>query len=388
MDIMSSYKTTYFIYLAVFLAEFSFFFSLPLLGMSPDISAASVGTCLAGAIILESLLMFTTTGYLEYFSRRKLIFVSFLLRSLAFLSIYMSLSLLSWLMFFLLISVSKSISKPFLREILAESLSGTHLKKAMNTFSLSQNIAVFIAPSLAALALKYNFMNEVILLVILSSSAMAIAALTINHTLSRNKSNPTFASPLVGLLYAFRGNMAKEVQSILLASFFCFLIMGIFITSTTLLGKISPELEGYSGFFFSIVGVTICLWQGVVAKLKTFNERWISRFIVICGAFSSIYLLGSVYIAVIALVAYSIYESVIIPEIYVKASGINSEIPSGVLFSYIVILSNAGSAFGSWITGVAIENIPEHVPSFIFIAVFSAAIASFIFLKRVITKEV
>ncbi|MGM3175482.1 MFS transporter [Dickeya lacustris] len=384
---MNNFKVSYFIYLAVFFAEFSFFFSLPLLGISPEISAASVGVCLAGAIILESVLMFAIAGYLEHLPRKLLIFSSLLLRAIAFLSLYISLSLISWLLFFLFLSISKAISKPFFREVLTESLPREHVKKAMNVFSLFQNTAVFVAPSLASFSDKYNFMNEIILTVILCSVIMAIFALNITYPPLASNKKPVSRSPLVGLFYAFRGNMAKAVQSILLASFFCFVIMGVFITSTTLIGKVIPDLKEYSGVFFSIVGITICLWQAIFSKFKPLNDYWISNIIIICGALSSIYLLGSLYTAVIALIAYSIYESIVIPEIYVTASGINSDIPSGVMFSYIVILSNAGSAFGSWITGLAIENISEYASEFIFFVVFCSSVTSLFFIKIASKKE-
>lgn len=331
--------------------------------------------------------MLVTTGYLERFTRRKLIFASLALRSIAFLAILISLSLYSWVLFFLLISVSKSISKPFLREILAGSLSGESLKKAMHIFSLFQNSAVFVAPSLAAIALSYGLINHMIIVVILSGLAMAIVALTINDASPSHKKSGS-GSPFVSLGYIFRGEMAGSVQRILLSSFFCFLIMGIFITSTTLLGKIKPELSNYSGLFFSVVGATICLWQGGAAKLYFIKDKWTSPLIVTSGAIASLYLTGSLYIAVGALIAYSIYESVIIPEIYVVASGIHSPIPSGVLFSYIVVMSNTGSAFGSWITGLAITYINEYVPTLIFITVFFSSIVSFFLLKSTYRKEV
>lgn len=304
---MNTNKTTYFIYLAVFLAEFSFFFSLPLPGRAPDISASNAAACLAGSVMLESIFMLTTTGYLERFSRRKLIFVSQLLRSGAFLAIYVSLSLPSWLLFFFLISVSRSISKPFLREVLAESLSGSHLKKAMNTFSLWQNSAVFVAPTLASAALRYDFIGAVLLLLIVSGGILALAALSINYTYPANCKSSS-GSPLASMCHAFRGIMAREIQRILLSSFFCYLIMGVFITATTLLGKINPEMREYSGLFFSVVGITICLWQGIVAKLTPCSDKCSSHIILVAGALSSAYLPGSVYIAIIALIAYSIYE--------------------------------------------------------------------------------
>ncbi|HGK4757538.1 MFS transporter [Enterobacter cloacae] len=379
---MKTNKTTSFIFLTVFLAEFSFFFSLPLLGKSPNLSASNVAACLAGAVLLESLLMLTTTGTLERFSRRKLLFISLLLRGAAFLTIYLTLSLHGWLMFFLVISISKSISKPFLREILAETLSGSHLKKALNTFSLCQNSAVFIAPMLAVAAMNFAFIETTLLVLSLSSMVMALIALRLIYNLPASY-KPSTCSSLEGIKAGFHGVMASaSIQRILLSSFFCFLIMGVFITATTLLDKINPDLGIYSGVFFSVVGVTICLWQGGVAKLFSFSDKSSSLIILLGGILSSSYLLGSVYIAVIALIAYSIYESVIIPELYFQATHIVSSVSASVLFSYILIVSNAGEAFGSWITGVAITHLADHVPLFTCITVLSSAIISFICLRK------
>ncbi|MBJ9739917.1 MFS transporter [Acinetobacter oleivorans] len=384
---MHTNRTTYLIYLTVFLAEFSFFFALPLLGKSPALSATDVAACLSGAVILESILMLTTTGYLERFSRRKLIFISLLLRSSAFVTIYISLSFSSWLLFFFLMALSKSISKPFLREVLAESLSGLDLKKALNTFSLCQNLAVFIAPTLAIVALKYEFIDTVLLLLIISGIAIALSALSIIYTFPTSY-KPISRSPLSSIYHAFGGVMASSgIKRLLLSTFFCFFIMGVFITTTTLLDKISPEMGKYSGLFFSIVGIAICVWQGVIAKLISLNDKYSSYIILICGATSSIYLLDSVYIAVTALIAYSIYESVIIPDIYFKASQIPSEISSGILFSYILIISNSGEAFGTWITGMLITHMAEHVPILIFTTILCSAIISLICLKTAYREE-
>lgn len=384
---MHANKTKYFIFLTVFLAEFSFFFALPLLGSTPGISASSMSTCLAGAVILESLLMLTTTGYLERFSRRKLICASLLLRSAAFMTIFLELSLPAWLLFFFFIAVSKSISKPFLREVLAETLSGPYLKKALYTFSLCQNSAVFVAPMLAVAAMKFSFIETVLLTLIFLGGVMAVAALPLIYIFPSTKA--LTGSPLAGMRAAFQGVMSNTcIQRILLSSFFCFLIMGVFITATMLLDKIIPDMGMYSGLFFSVVGVTICLWQGIVVKLTSLSDRYSSQLIMIGGALSSTYLLGSVYVAVAALIAYSIYESVIIPELYFKASYIPSDIPASVLFSYILIMSNAGEAFGSWLIGFAITHMADHVPLFIFITVLSSAFISFSCLKTAGRKEV
>ncbi|MEM6050561.1 hypothetical protein AAH450_08250 [Erwinia sp. P7711] len=384
---MHANKTKYFIFLTVFLAEFSFFFALPLLGKTPALSASSVSACLAGAVILESLLMLTSTGYLERFSRRTLICASLLLRSAAFMTVFLTLSLPAWLFFFFLIAVSKSISKPFLREVLAETLSGPELKKALYTFSLCQNSAVFVAPMLAVAAMRFLFIETVLLTLVLLGVAMAVAAVPLIYAFPSNKASA--GSPLAGMRAAFRGVMAStSIQRILLSSFFCFLIMGVFITATMLLDKINPDMGTYSGLFFSVVGVTICLWQGVVAKLTFLSDRYSSQIIMIGGTLSSAYLLGSVSVAIAALVAYSIYESVIIPELYFKATLIPSGIPASVLFSYILIVSNAGEAFGSWITGFAITHMADHIPLFIFITVFCSAMISSLCLITAYRKEV
>ncbi|MDM2857196.1 MFS transporter [Citrobacter sp. Cpo071] len=385
---MNVNKTTCFIYLTVFLAEFSFFFALPLLGKTPNLSASSVAACLAGAVLLESLLMLTTTGYLERFSRKKLIFVSLVLRGIAFLTIYLTLSLPGWLLFFLIIAVSKSVSKPFLREVLAETLSGPKLKKALNTFSLCQNSAVFVAPMLAVAAINFAFIGAVLLILTLSSIVMALMALRLIYALPASH-KPSTGSALAGMQAGFQVVIASpNIQYILLSSFFCFLIMGVFITATTLLDKINPDLGTYAGVFFSVVGVTICLWQGGVAKLISFSDRCSSLIILAGGVLSSTYLLGPVYIAITALVAYSIYESVIIPELYFQATHIASGVSASVLFSYILIVSNAGEAFGSWLTGFAITHLADHVPLFTFITVLSSAMISFICLKKNGRKEI
>lgn len=124
-----------------------------------------------------------------------------------------------------------------------------------------------------------------------------------------------------------------------------------------------------------------------MAKLISFSDRRRTQIILVCGLLSSAYLLGSVYIALTALIAYSIYESVIIPELYYQATHIESGVSTSVLFSYILIVSNAGEAFGSWITGFAITHLADHVPLFTFIVVLSSVMISFICLTKDDRKE-
>ncbi|WP_375642629.1 hypothetical protein [Bartonella sp. CM100XJJH] len=137
---MSKNKIPFFIYSAVFLSEFSFFFVLPLIGNSSLITAANVAFYLAGSVILESILMVTTTGLLEKFSRKLLMATAFILRSIAFVCIILSLTPSAWLIFFTLMAFSKAISKPFLREILSEHLNGSTLKRALTLYSFFKTL--------------------------------------------------------------------------------------------------------------------------------------------------------------------------------------------------------------------------------------------------------
>lgn len=381
MNLKYAYKTENFVYLATFLAELSFFFILPLLGKSPQLSVSNVAACLSGSVILESILLLTTTAWLERFSRRRIITISFLLRSLAFLAIYLSFSLYAWLLFFFLNTISKSISKVFLREILAEKLSGAAFKKSLYIFSLCQNCAVFVAPILAVLALKYDYINLVLILLIIVSICMALKAPSVIYTYptKKNSSMRFSKNNLRHIFYDIWTN--ADVRHILLSAFCCFLIMGLFITATTLLDKINPALSGYSGLFFSVVGISICVWQGAVIKLTSFINKYGLQLILLCGLLSATYLIGSIYVAIIALIAYSIYESLLIPELYFKTNHIESNISTTMLFSYLLITANLGQAFGSWLTGLIINHFITQAHLLLFIIIFCATFISFICLK-------
>ncbi|WP_246054765.1 MFS transporter [Bartonella massiliensis] len=153
---MSKNKITFFIYSTVFLSEFSYFFVLPILGNSSFLTAANVAFYLARSVILESILMVTTTGFLERFSRKLFMAIAFILRSSAFLCVILSTTPSAWLAFFTLTAFSKAISKPFLREILSEHLDGSTLKRALTLYSFFQNAVVVIAPLVATIAIKCN----------------------------------------------------------------------------------------------------------------------------------------------------------------------------------------------------------------------------------------
>ncbi|ETS30623.1 hypothetical protein BB987_01790 [Photorhabdus temperata] len=350
-----------FVYISVFMAEFSFFFALPVLGSSTLMGARDVALCLAGSVILESIIMLVATGYLERFSRKLLLSISLLLRSLAFVTVISSGIAFAWFTFFALVAISKSVSKPFTREILTEILSGDKLKKSLSIYSFFQNSAVVIAPLIATLAVEHRYTPSVMITLLLAGILLSGASFMLvyhypkGHLPSERKKSAFWA------IYSSVNEIKKnhDIRRLLQASFFCFAIMGAFITATTLLARVRVDFSSYIGLFFSVVGVCICFWQGVISRILNLSERTVIIVISVTGLLSSLYLTGSLYMAIAALISYSIYESVIVPAIYYKSSSCTSNLSVSVIFSFILVASNIGEAFGSWITGMLIEYASE-----------------------------
>ncbi|WP_406604119.1 MFS transporter [Bartonella gliris] len=360
---MSKNKIPFFIYSAVFLSEFSFFFVLPLLGNSSLITAANIAFYLAGSVILESILMITATGLLERFSRKLLMATAFILRSTAFLCIILSLMPSAWLIFFTLMAFSKAISKPFLREILSEHLNGSALKRALTLYSFFQNAAVVIAPLVATSAIKYNASAFLMAFFALIGLYFCFLSLKIVYHYPHKKSllekGKKIKKPFFSSLKTIIHN--RSLAYLLVTAFLCAFLMGIFITTTTLLSKFDSTLAPYSGIFFSIVGISICIWQGVINKHLTLSDKATVCLLCFMGSFSSLFLIDGVFIAVSALIAYSVYESVMVPEIYYQAGKTTTSLSSSVLFSYILVISNIGQAAGSWTSGWIISHFNNHI---------------------------
>ncbi|WP_208442310.1 MFS transporter [Bartonella raoultii] len=364
---MGKNKIIFFIYSAVFLSEFSFFFVLPILGSSSLITAANVAFYLAGSVILESILMVTTTGLLERFSRKLLMATAFILRSTAFLCIILSTTPSAWLIFFTLMAFSKAISKPFLREILSKHLNGNALKRALTLYSFFQNAAVVIAPLVATIAIKYNASAFLMAFFAIISLYLCVLSIQIVYHYPHKKSsvekNKKTNTSLLSSLKTIRYN--HSIIYLLVTAFLCAFLMGIFITTTTLLNKFDSNLAPYSGIFFSIVGISICIWQGIINKHLSLSDKTTFYLLWLMGSFASFFLMGGVLTAVTALIAYSIYESVMIPEIYYQAGKTTASLSASILFSYILVISNIGQATGSWTSGWIISYCNNHI-AFIF----------------------
>ncbi|CAK02176.1 MFS transporter [Bartonella tribocorum] len=381
---MGKNKITFFIYSAVFLSEFSFFFVLPLLGNSSLITAANVAFYLSGSVILESILMVTTTGLLEKLSRKLLMATAFILRSIAFLCVILSLTPSAWLVFFTLTAFSKAISKPFLREILSEHLNGSTLKRALTLYSFFQNAAVVIAPLVAMSAIKYNVSVFLMAFFAIISCYLCILSIQIvYHYPHKNASvekNKTTKKPFLSSLKTIGHN--RSIAYLLVTALLCAFLMGVFITTTTLLNKFDSNLAPYSGIFFSIVGISICIWQGIINKHLRLSDKSTFYLLGLMGSFSSFFLMGGVFTAVTALIAYSVYESVMIPEIYSQAGKTTAPLSASVFFSYILVVSNIGQAIGSWTSGWIISYFNQHIAFIFCLIVGISAFASCLCLKQ------
>ncbi|MBS9443186.1 MFS transporter [Photorhabdus heterorhabditis] len=70
---------------------------------------------------------------------------------------------------------------------------------------------------------------------------------------------------------------------------------------------------------------------------------------------SATYFSGGIAIAIIALVAYSIFEAIIIPEIYSTSSNIVNKEKSSIAFSLLLVMANLGEAVGSTSIGFLVD---------------------------------
>lgn len=341
-------------------------------------SAGEVSLCLALSVIFESTLLIFFTGYINRYSRKIILSISFLLRALSFVIILNNPSPPSWYIFFFLSAIARSISKPFTREVISETLKGEELKKSLTFYSFFQNASIVLAPIIASFSIKINSQKSVFIFLVITEVLMSILSLKIMYSFPKNHCNDdnskslitTLKSGLIGL------GKNKDMRKILYSSFFCFAIMGAFITSTTLLSRISSDFSDLTGPFFSIVGFTVCIWQGVISRFTSTSELFVKIMTLCFGFFCSIYLMGNIFVAIFALISYSVYESIIVPHIYYKSSSSEITIPKTVFFSFILVCSNFGEACGSWLTGIAIDTSPQNTPVFLLLFILVAVILS------------
>ena len=128
--------------------------------------------------------------------------------------------------------------------------------------------------------------------------------------------------------------------------------MGVFITGVVSSREFMPNLEPYTGALFSTVGVVICIWQFLISR--TTVGKTIARspsYLLYAVLISALFFLGDVVLSFFAIIAYGLFESIVIPLCYQKVQKYHSQ-----TFAVLLVLCNIGNAIGSFITGVVISQ--------------------------------
>ncbi|WP_072023225.1 MFS transporter [Photorhabdus australis] len=336
------------LYSLVFFFEFAFFCSLPILSSEKNLSAKAISGMLSFAVILECILMLTITNKLNTLSKGWIFLISCLLRAISFSFLILFSGLYSWLLFFSTLAISKAIAKPFTRDLLSEIIPKRKLKKAFYNYSFSQNAAIVLAPIAGAYFANNNYKNTFFTTIIIISLFFAfICFFTWKKKSKKIKIQNSITRP--------KNLGSSSFLFLLFSSFFSFSLMGIFITATTLANRINNFFNDYVGLFFTIVGLVVCLWQLIFSKLFDFSESIIKYTLILLSLISATYFSGGVTIAIIALIAYSIFEAIIIPEIYSTSSNIVNKEKSSMAFSLLLVMANIGEAVGSTSIGFIVD---------------------------------
>ena len=375
-------KTGLFIYSLVFLSEFSFFFALPILAQQSSFSASQVGFAFSLAIVIESVVMISMAGFLHSKSRSNVLSISLILRSIAYLFLVAIDTIMSWYLFFAILAISKSLSKPILREVLINTVAEKDIKISMNYYSFFQNFAIVIAPIVAVVSIqvsieKYFFfsISFINFVCVYFSYKLVYSTASKNNNDVKQYNNPF---KYIGLL-----SKDKTILLLMVSIFFTVFLMQIFITVTTLLPRTRSDFSEYVSLFFTIVGVTICVWQGIIAKHIKFNDNTMLLLLTILGGILSLLFMGNLFVAILALIAYSIFESILVPHIYYNASIVKAIIPQNVLFSFILVSGNIGGALGAYLTGIIIDFAEWNITLVLTIMIAISVILSILPIYRI-----
>lgn len=342
----------YFIYIFVFFNEFCYFISLPIMSQSNLASPVSASGAFTLALMLESFLLLGLTNLLSKVPKSLIFSFSSFLKATAFAFLLFSTQILSWYLFLALLAVSKGISKPFTRTVLVEEVSNqnTKRKKAFNLLSFFQNIAIVSAPIVGTVITMYSLYTMVFAVIIIANMILFAVPFIL---WDRQKDKVTPIENIKVSMHLFKSHNYLRI-------FFCnilvFVLMGLFITSTVLLAKFNPQLDGYAGIFFSTVGISICFWQLCMSRLRL-SDKMIFIILMLTSFVSSLYFSGGLYIALLGLVFYSIFEAMILPEIYAATSSIIPIERVSLSFALLLVGANIGQAVGSMLTGIIIQQV-------------------------------
>nr|WP_157600164.1 hypothetical protein [Saccharospirillum impatiens] len=259
-------------------------------------------------------------------------------------------SLLGYVLFFSIMSLAKAIGKPFSRTALNLVTPDSKKKRVFINISLAQNSAIVLAPLVGMLSigsenLIYNFMG----LVYLAFALLSFFVYSQIDPLIKGNSE----SLIKGISSIFK---VDKFPSLTFGIFACYMIMGIFITGIVTSGQFIPAIENHIGILFSLVGVVICIWQFYLSKTRVgeYISNSFSTLLLII-VFSSLFFLGNVYISFLSIMAYGLFESVVIPLFYRRSSDRLSAKYQSQAFSVLLISANVGEAIGAYATGWLID---------------------------------
>lgn len=343
-----------FIYLYMFFNEFSFFMVLPHLAESSGANAFQIGSLFTYAVILESFFMIVLSGWIKTIKVGKLYFIAPLLFGLSYLLLIELDGIESFFVFFTIMSVAKSLGKPFSRTAL--SLVSTNKDRVFINISLVQNLAIVIAPLTGALTLGSEL--EIYTFMLASYIVFGVSSLMIFFRKNNIEIKGNDASIFKGYKHIFKQSTFRCFS---LGLFFSYAVMGIFITGIVSSSLYLPDLTPHVGIFFSVVGVTICFWQFYLSKTQLGNFISQSRFAILTMiVFSALFFVGNFPLAILSIIAYGMFESILIPSFYKGSAGELADKYHNQAFAILLVLANFGEAIGSFFTGVVINEFTSY----------------------------
>ncbi|MGI9878404.1 MFS transporter [Vibrio chagasii] len=343
-----------FIYLYVFFNEFSFFMVLPHIAISSGANAFQIGSLFTYAVILESFLMIFLSGWIKTIKVGTLYLIAPLLFGLSYFSLIKLDGIEAFYMFFTIMSVAKSLGKPFSRTAL--SLVSTNKDRIFINISLVQNLAIVIAPLAGALTLGsesgiYTFMLASYIIFGVSSLIIFFRK---NNVEIKGNDGPIFK----GYKNIFTQSTFRCFS---LGLFFSYVAMGIFITGIVSSSLYLPDLTPHVGLFFSVVGITICFWQFYLSKTQLGSFISQSKFAILAMiVFSALFFVGKLPLAILSIIAYGMFESVLIPRCYKGSTERLADKYHNQAFAILLVLANFGEATGSFLTGVVINDFTSY----------------------------
>lgn len=347
-DHFGQYREAY-IYVLMFVNEFTYFFLLPYLSISQSSEPLIIGGVLAVSTLLESLVMLAVTSRVRRISASTVFMLGSALMVVAWALLIIFPGLGGICLFYALMSISKGTGKPYARSVLLKVVPTTHHDRVFPNISFVQNAAIVVAPLAGGLAIalgEVTFLFPALVYILLLGLAWM---LFIHSQIVIRSSGGGFPAGLAELA------QSRLIRSSGISICLAYVVMGLYITGTVLLREYNPELSPYVEAFFSVVGITIIVWQGVLRRWVPSGIQTSSMVLLSIVALSSLFFVSNPPLAFAALVLYAIYESIVIPLNYKAASAGVSDTLHSLVFSFFLVSANIGEAIGSLTAGAVVS---------------------------------